>query len=206
MLKRIGLLATTLAIAGALNAGPAVAAPQQMEEPLEEYLNTTSVEVSTSAGETTVITVPDSGVIDQDTWEQLPSPVTLPALGPIDAALGDQKTCNHALVSMTGKNVLDMKLWTYYQKIMWCYNNDSQRIVEIDRSRWGDTHFLFWEFVGHIQNDSSGGDGHYSYSASTTGHFRWCFVTSLACIQHQYPKINMTVQGNGGWSYSVSGP
>lgn len=108
-------------------------------------------------------------------------------------------SCKWAQVERWAKNVLGQKLWSYFQKIEWCYNGTY--ITAKTRLRWAEVYFPGWEFKGHIGNYESGGVGYWSYRAWTQGKFSFCPL-NLGCIQHVYPWIDMTVYANGNWTYS----
>jgi hypothetical protein len=105
-------------------------------------------------------------------------------------------------VERYGKNSLGQKLWSYFQKIDWCYNGSW--ITSKFRVRWGEVYFPFWEFKGHIGNSESGGVGYWSYRAWTQGKFALC-APYVGCAQYKYPWIDMTVYANGGWTWSAGG-
>lgn len=117
----------------------------------------------------------------------------------VDAAAA--VSCKWAQVERYGKNLLGMKLWSYFQKIDWCYNGST--ITSRTRTRWGETHFPGWSWKGHIGSSTSGGVGSTFYRAWTQGHF--CLVEYFSCVQNAYPWIDMTVRGNGTWSYTAGG-
>jgi len=109
--------------------------------------------------------------------------------------------CKWAQVERYGTNIFGMKLWSYFQKIDWCYNGST--ITSKTRTRWGETHFPGWSWKGHIGNSTSGGVGSTYFRAWTQGHF--CLVEYFSCVQNAYPWIDMTVRGNGTWSWSAGG-
>lgn len=120
-----------------------------------------------------------------------------------DGASAQATSCLYGFqVERYGTNAFGQKLWSYFQKIDWCYNGSW--ITWKSRIRWGEVYFPFWEFKGHIGNYESGGVGYWSYRAWTQGHFALC-VPYLGCSQHTYPWIDMTVYANGGWSWTAGG-
>lgn len=104
--------------------------------------------------------------------------------------------CRTATYSVSGKNVWGQTLYTYYQSIYWCYNGST--ITSKSRSRYGRVGGLGWEFVGNVSSQQWGGVGSRYYRSWTQGHFQLCVV--WGCIQHKYPQIDMTVNGNGTWT------
>ena len=90
------------------------------------------------------------------------------------------------------------KVWSYYQRVEWC-GNGSALTSTPHRSRWGDTHMLFWSFIGHIGGSTSGGNGDWSFSASTQGKFSVCYPEST-CLYSYTPWLNITAYANGTYS------
>lgn len=129
--------------------------------------------------------------------------------GPLETSLVAEESsllaaaaaCKWAQVSRWGNNIFGMRLWTYYQRIEWCYSNGL--ITSVTRLRWGEVSMPGWSFKGHTSSTTSGGKGSTSYRARTHGHF--CLVEYFSCIQNAYPWIDMTVRGNGTWSYTAGG-
>lgn len=90
------------------------------------------------------------------------------------------------------------KLWSYYQRIDWSYSGG--QITSVTRYRWGTVYQVFWSFEGHIGNTESGGVGQSYYQAWTQGKF----VLNIGgwVVQTQYPWIDMTVYGNGNYTWT----
>lgn len=122
---------------------------------------------------------------------------------PGDITLLKERGCKEFEVEVYGYNIFGNKLWCYFQKIEWCY--DGSEITSKTRLRWGEVHFPFWQFAGHIGNSEQGGVGEWSYRAWTQGEFKLCLGGDIGCIQYYYPWIDMTVYGNGGYDYDCSG-
>lgn len=102
--------------------------------------------------------------------------------------------CKSVTKSRSAYNVFGQVLWTYYQKIDWCYNGT--KITSKTRIRWGDLPwYSLWQFIGHMDSVQSGGVGQWSYRAWTQGEFRFSLVGYP--VQHAYPWVDMTVYGNG---------
>lgn len=112
------------------------------------------------------------------------------------------EACRWARIYRYYNNALGQRLFTYYQQVDWCYNGST--ITSISRTRWPEVSMLFWEFKGHIGNTTSGGTGSTFYRAWTQGSFALC-VPYVLCAQFKYPWLDMTVRGNGTYSYSTGG-
>ena len=110
--------------------------------------------------------------------------------------------CRWAQVSVTEYNIIHIKLFTYYQKIEWCYNGSV--VLSHSRYVWGTVSYPWWEYKGTILSEQHGGNYYSYYSSYVKGHFVYCPI-KLSCIQNKYPWISMTVRGNGSWSYSWGG-
>jgi len=115
---------------------------------------------------------------------------------------GATNACRWVTVSRWYNNALGMRLFTYYERIDWCYNGST--ITSVSRTRWGEVGAPFWEFKGHVGSTTSGGTGQWSYRAWTQGHYALCMPYVL-CAQHKYPWIDITVRANGTYSYSTGG-
>ena len=112
------------------------------------------------------------------------------------------QACRWAQVEVYYTNIFHQKLVAYFQKINWCYNGST--VTSHTRIRWGETYALFWQFKGNIGSRESGGNGHTYYEAWTQGEFALC-LPYVGCGQYKYPWIDMTVRGNGSWSYTYGG-
>ncbi|MEA1958427.1 MAG: hypothetical protein U9N44_01970 [Chloroflexota bacterium] len=111
------------------------------------------------------------------------------------AATGGIKT---GTVEVYAKNSLGMKLWSYYESITFGY--DGTTITRADQPRiWGQTYIVGWRYEGVLSSSTSGGVGYTFYEGWTQGHF----ILGIGGwdIKHCYPQIDITVYGNGGWSY-----
>lgn len=121
--------------------------------------------------------------------------------GEMVTALSSATSCAWARVENYWKNAVGQKLFSYYQKVDWCY--DGTTITSVNRTRWAETYALWWQFNGHIANTTSGGAGKANYRAFTQGSFSLCIGwQSIGCLQHKYPWIDMTVRANGTWNYT----
>jgi len=68
----------------------------------------------------------------------------------------------------------------------------------------GEVHYVpFWYFDGHIDESNSGGKGEWSYEAWTQGEFSLCIGNDIGCLLSLYPWIDITVLGNGDYSYDA---
>ena len=124
-------------------------------------------------------------------WESRGAPERLAAAG-----------CKSVTRSRSAYNVFGQVLWTYYQKIDWCYSGT--KITSRTRIRWGELPwYSLWQFMGHIGSSASGGVGQWSYRAWTQGEFRFSLVGYP--VQYAYPWVDTTVYGNGTSKGSAGG-
>lgn len=111
--------------------------------------------------------------------------------------------CNSRQYQVDWCNALGQTLFSYFQKIDWCY--DGSKITNTPtRTRWGEVYVPLWSYDGHIGNSESGGINQSSYEAWTQGEFKLCAGGDIGCIWHKYPWIDMTVYGDGTHSASSS--
>jgi hypothetical protein len=103
-------------------------------------------------------------------------------------------TCKVTQSELEARNVLGMRLWSYFEKINWCYS--SGKISSKSRTRWAEVYAPFWAFKGHIGSTESGGVGSSSYRAWTQGSFALC-APYVLCAQNRYPWIELTVFATG---------
>ncbi len=115
---------------------------------------------------------------------------------------GDDRGCKSYQVQVNWKNALGQTLFSYFQKIDWCYDG-SIITNNPTRLRWGEVYAPLWSFDGHIGNSESGGINQWSYEAWTQGKFKLCLGGDIGCIQYKYPWIDMTVYGDGSYSSST---
>jgi hypothetical protein len=106
-------------------------------------------------------------------------------------------------IERSGLNSLGDKLWSYFQKINWCY--DGSKITSKTRLRWGEVYYPGWQFAGHIGNLEQGGVNQWSYRAWTQGEFKLCLGGDIGCVQYKYPWIDMTVYGDGSYTGTGGG-
>jgi hypothetical protein len=108
--------------------------------------------------------------------------------------------------ALTGAN-----LWWYKQRLRWCWNQTPGQVAKITSATprcagttygitiWG----YWWEFVGHIDCDWSGGVGSGGVTRYRQGHLRYC-PQPTGCIQNKFPwvwvkgYVGGTSQAGGG--------
>lgn len=111
-------------------------------------------------------------------------------------------SCGYASKTRSGHGVFGNRLFSYTERVDFCWNGSS--ITSASRSRSITTDTLFWQFKGHINSTVTGGAGHWSYRAYTQGEFALCAVY-VACVQFTYPWVDITAYGNGTYSWSTGG-
>jgi len=110
--------------------------------------------------------------------------------------------CKSVTRSRRAYNVFGQVLWSYYQKIDWCFSGT--KITSKTRVRWGEMPwYSLWQYKGHIGSTQSGGVGSWSYRAWTQGEFTFSLVGYP--VQYAYPWVDMTVYGNGTSKGSAGG-
>ena len=116
-----------------------------------------------------------------------------------DSVGADSETCKTHTVKIVSSDADLYKpdYWTYKSKTHWCF--DGSVITKKPHfTRGAETHFIGWEFVGHVDKSESGGRDEWMYEDFTEGHFRWC-ITDLGCLYNNYPDITKRQYGNGDY-------
>ena len=85
-------------------------------------------------------------------------------------------------------------MWAYESSTVWCW--DGTQITYVNWTRPVSTLWP-WTFVGHINQNESGGVGQWSHYDYTHGHFRQCFggtsAASTTCTRHTRSTNTVTV-------------
>lgn len=111
--------------------------------------------------------------------------------------------CKGYIRSRSGYNLLGGKLWSYFQRIDWCYNGS--KVTSTYRNRWGETYYPFWNWQ-HNGNSTSGGTGSTYYYAWTQGQFALCVNgQGWGCIQYSYPWVDQRGDKNGNYTSNGGG-
>ena len=80
---------------------------------------------------------------------------------------------------------LSKPVWVYGSETLWCF--DGTEITYVNWTRPVSTMWP-WTFVGHIDEDESGGVGQWSHYDYTHGHFRQCLGGQVGCVNDMYPS------------------
>lgn len=99
--------------------------------------------------------------------------------------------------------LINVVLWEYVSSTKWCYDG-----TELTRdpvwTRSVDVSGL-WEFVGHIDETGSGGEGDWEYYNYTEGHFRVCIGPgNTGCIKNRYPDIAKWLRADGSYESATN--
>lgn len=108
-------------------------------------------------------------------------------------------SCKNKQVSWCGVSPWGAKIWCYFQKIDWCFNG--AKVTSKTRTRWGEIYYPFWSWK-NMDSSESGGVGSSYYRAYTVGEFKYCVLT-YGCLQYKYPRIDITVYGDGTSKYTA---
>ena len=112
-------------------------------------------------------------------------------------------SCTTQKITFTYKNTYGIRLFRYISSTRWCW--DGTEITNDPYFRaYGKVDFLVWEYVGNINETTSGGQGEWSHHDFAQGHFRLCVETDKVsgCIKHVYPAIDKSQYGDGTSTYS----
>ena len=97
--------------------------------------------------------------------------------------------------TLVGK--ISKPVWVYGSETTWCF--DGTEITYVKWTRPVSTMWP-WTFVGHIDEDESGGVGEWSHYDYTQGHFRQCAGGQIGCINDMYPSISKWQYADGTYS------
>lgn len=101
-------------------------------------------------------------------------------------------TCVWTSFQDLGTDVLGSLLWTYNQRVDWCWNGGL--LTAAYSNHWGVTHMALWAFDGVIGSSESGGVGSPYYTAFSSARFKFCILwDAIGCVQENDPWIRQTV-------------
>ncbi|MFG6196496.1 hypothetical protein [Nonomuraea sp. JJY05] len=166
--RQLSVLAAAISV-GALFAGPAAADEIPSESAIAGY----------EVGPT---------ITTRETTMDIPNATGIPA----------PSKCKTQENTISGKNSLGQKLWTFHQKVRWCYNGS--KVTHAESSGWATGLALGWTYKGVQSTETRGGAGQSAYHVKRTGKF--CLVPYVSCAQEAYPWIShsATKSGTIGWS------
>ncbi len=105
--------------------------------------------------------------------------------------------CHSSWLTVTGRNALDMVIYTYSESISFCW--DGFLITNYTyRDRLITTNMLFVSFEAHVADELSGGVGQTFFHAPTQGRFNVCIAfQGFGCFITYYPWIILNAYGTG---------
>jgi hypothetical protein len=121
---------------------------------------------------------------------------------------GNGNQCRTVSAQRYGNSIAGFNLYRYWESVAWCWSGGLIR--SIHRSRWPEINAPLWQFDGHIDTncnqseDCSGRAGLSTTTVWSVGQFHVCGVYNWLC-RYKYPRVAITVNGYGGWSYDTSG-
>lgn len=102
-----------------------------------------------------------------------------------------------------GENILGYDLWRFYLRINWCENGVTV-VAPVSSQVTVDVNYPFWSYSGIVGRSESGGPGYTTYGVYRQGEFKYC-APNVACVQYQYPWINLIGYYNGWSSWTGGG-
>lgn len=112
--------------------------------------------------------------------------------------MDSEESCARQTKTISFYGFLWDPLWTYKSKTLWCWNGSViTDVLEWTRPPWSQWP---WTFVGHLDDDESGGQGQWSHYDYTQGHFRQCFGGDIGCVNDMYPELSKYQYGDGSSS------
>lgn len=191
--RLISLVACTMMVAAVL-ASPASASDELPDAPAPVG--------SLPMGTSTVNVPPPPGVPDKEVEEGVVRTVETTVEAPEGQATA--AACRWYRVWVSGLNAARAKLWTYAQRIDWCY--DGRRVYRISPQQlsvsiptWSAA--LGWRFEGtkeKVQWDYFG--DRWVYRSYAMGQFQYC-PPRIFCFQDKFPRIWLDTYGNGRAHY-----
>lgn len=107
----------------------------------------------------------------------------------------DEEDCWTNYRIKVGENLVGITLWRYISRTYWCWDG-SEITNDPHFTREAQTHVYGWQFVGHLDESTSGGQGEWEFRDYTQGYFKLCFPL-LGCTMHRRPTINKVQRGDG---------
>ena len=103
--------------------------------------------------------------------------------------------------NVVAKTFYGLKLWTFKSQTRWYY--DGTIITRTPNFTMdGETHYLFWRYLGTVWTSQTGGRNHTYHTDNGQGEFAYC-PPGVGCVNHDYPVIRKRQYGDG--TYSASG-
>jgi len=96
------------------------------------------------------------------------------------------------------KGPANKKVFSYYQRIIWYWNGVT--ITSVQANQWPDVYLPPWTFAGDEVNQW-GGSGYTYFRSRADAVFQ--FKIGEYVIMEEYPWIDMTVYGDGSYTYST---
>ena len=106
---------------------------------------------------------------------------------------GNETSSWHAQ-TVTGQ-FLGIELWSYRSRTKWWYDGE-ELTRDTHWTRDTSVDYPYWEFVSHVDEEESGGEGDWEHEDFTEGHFRWCPI-GMGCPKNEYPSITKWQYGDG---------
>ena len=102
---------------------------------------------------------------------------------------------------VVAKTFYGLKLWTFKSRTKWYYDGESITRVPTFSTN-GETHYLFWRYLGIASESQQGGYSYTYHYDNAQGEFAYCPPVT-GCVNYDYPSISKSQYGDG--SYSASG-
>ncbi len=99
---------------------------------------------------------------------------------------------------VVGKTFYGLKVWTFKSQTKWYY--DGAIITRAPRvSPSGETHYLFWRYLGIVSQSQEGGYSYTYHYDDAQGEFAYCPPVT-GCVNYDYPAIHKSQFGDGTYS------
>lgn len=169
--------------------------------------DSTSVSMTTSVERVEVMEVPIE--------ETMVAPVETPAVGeqpgnsaaaggrsggaaPPSSSVGPAPRpdeCTDQEVRLTARNLFGQPVWSYRSGTWWCW--DGVEITdEPNVSGWHTSHVQFWNLLAEESDSSSGGQGRWQHTDSSSLTFQLC-VPLLGCTQRDHQWLQKSQNADG---------
>lgn len=105
--------------------------------------------------------------------------------------------CRTVTSKVTSYSLVNTKLWSYRQKLGWCWSRGEIRSATPRcQGTYATVDAPLWDFVGHVECQSSGGVGQSFVRRWRQGKFRAC---AAWCFQTKLPYVWVRGYADGGW-------
>ncbi|WP_139074897.1 hypothetical protein [Paenibacillus elgii] len=115
-------------------------------------------------------------------------------------ALSPAANSNWVEVNNYATNVFGAVLYRWYHRVDWEYNGSN--VSNVRYNYWPQTQWILWSYAGLYDQGGDYDRQNTTHTSYSQAHFK--MGVGWINVQHAYPRISVTVNNNGGYSYRTS--